>query len=166
MLGKSVSAQMSSLLRSDAIANSPEIGLAPAKVIEHEDTHKKVRRRRATSAKEVQNEESISFAYNSEVHGVPNQQWKTAEKALWLIAAVKNYANVEELTSKQIVNLFNKHFKQFGANTSSNVTRDLGRLRKESPSPVGLNTNTDPNTFYLTTEGVKRVGKMIANPTE
>jgi hypothetical protein len=117
---------------------------------------KKGRRRKspAASAGDAETSPALDFKHDPEKFGNPTQEWKTSEKAVWLLYVVKESAGVNELTTRSLVDTFNKHFRQSGTITTSNVTRDLGRLKtREKPSPVGEDASKSVPTWYLTEEG-------------
>lgn len=131
-----------------------------------ESPSKKHRKRRQSSiAHSASKDESaaLDFKISPEKFGVPRQTWKTAEKALWLIYVLQDSNKGDQHTTRTIVETFNKHFKQSGTITTSNVTRDLGRLKtNERPSPIGEDSTKEPATWYLTDEGRKRAQKLVA----
>lgn len=128
---------------------------------------KKARKRRQPSVSySVSKDDSaaLDFPISPEKFGVPRQAWKTADKALWLIYVLKESNKGDQHTTRTIVETFNKHFKQSGKITTSNVTRDLGRLKaNERPAPVGEDSTKEPSTWYLTEEGQKRAQKLVGS---
>lgn len=104
----------------------------------------------------------IDFTHSPEKHGTPLQAWKTADKCLWLMRVLTENAKGDQFTTKTLVETFNKHFKQSGTITSSNTSRDLGRLKsKDRPSPIGEDTAASPSTWFLTEEGQKRASQLM-----
>lgn len=130
-----------------------------------ETSSKKARKRRQNSNTHTVTKDdnvALDFAMSPEKFGVPRQAWKTADKALWLIYVLQDSDKGDQHTTRTIVETFNKHFKQSGKITTSNVTRDLGRLKaNERPSPVGEDSTKEPPTWYLTDEGRKRAQKLV-----
>lgn len=122
------------------------------------------RRRNGTSAGESADAAAvIDFKHDPSKFGNPRQEWKTAEKALWLLYVVKESAGIGDLSATALAESFNKHFRQAGTVTSSNVSRDLGRLKvREKPSPVGEDTTKNPSTWYLTEQGIARAQVLVA----
>jgi hypothetical protein len=106
---------------------------------------------------------AVEFRNDPTKYATPTQQWKTADKALWLLYVVKETSGVAELSTGQIVKTFNTHFRQAKTITGSNVSRDLGRLKVSTPSLVGEDTTKSPALWYLTEEGVRRVQALIAD---
>jgi hypothetical protein len=104
----------------------------------------------------------VEFRNDPAKFGTPTQQWKTAEKAIWLLHVVKETAQVSELSTGQIVKTFNTHFRQAKTVTSSNVSRDLGKLKVASPALVGEDNTKTPPVWYLTDEGIRHVQAQIA----
>lgn len=106
----------------------------------------------------------IDFKHDPSKFGNPRQEWKTVEKAMWLLYVVKETAGVGELANKILVETFNKHFRQAGTITSSNVSRDLGRAKvKEKPAPVGEDTTQTPSAWYLTEHGRSLAQALVAS---
>lgn len=129
-------------------------------------SNKKTYRRRQGAPSSSSNDAAapaIDFKHTPEKFGNPKQQWKTAQKASWLLYVVQETTGVNELTTKSIVDTFNKHFRQFGKITTSNVTRDLGKLRSATPTPIGEDTTKTPSTWYLTDEGRKQAQASVAD---
>jgi hypothetical protein len=122
------------------------------------------RRKQATPVNgESEASSAIDFVLSPEKYGSPSQQWKTADKAIWLIYVLEGNGSGNEFTTGTLVETFNKHFKQSGTITTRYVTRDLGRLKtKSKPSLVGENTTKTPSTWFLTEEGRKRVQALIS----
>lgn len=125
---------------------------------------RKTRRRKPTAgAQEGDTSGAIDFVLNPAKHGNPRQQWKTADKGVWLIHVLQDNGKGSEFSTRTLVETFNKHFKQSGTITTSNVTRDLGRLKTNSrPSLLGENTTASPSTWFLTDEGTKKAHALIA----
>lgn len=140
--------------------NEPDTSTAEA-------SSKKPRRRRQASNTHTTSKDvgtPIDLAVHPEKFGVPRQTWKTADKALWLIYVLQDSNKGDQHTTRTIVDTFNKHFKQSGRITTSNVTRDLGRLKtNERPPPVGEDNSKEPSTWYLTDEGRKRAQKLVGS---
>jgi hypothetical protein len=127
---------------------------------------KKQRRTRKQSSvigSDSQESTVIDFKSSPEKFGNPQQQWKTADKALWLIYVLQENSKGTEFSTKAIVDTFNKHFKQSGRITTSNVTRDLGRLKTNTtPTVIGENSSNSPSTWYLTEAGIKKAQGLVA----
>ncbi len=129
-------------------------------------SNRKPHRRRQGASSSSSNDATapvIDFKHAPEKFGNPKQQWKTAQKASWLLYVVQETTGANELTTKSIVDTFNKHFRQFGKITTSNVTRDLGKLRFVTPTPIGEDTTKTPSTWYLTDEGRKQAQASVAD---
>lgn len=125
----------------------------------------KSRRRRnsGSTAPNSDGEIAIDFNLQPEKFGNPKQDWKTADKALWLLYVLKESQVATEVTTRSLVLTFNKHFRQAGTITTSNVTRDLGRLKvRVKPAPVGEDTTKTPSPWYLTEEGRKQAQSLVA----
>jgi hypothetical protein len=109
-------------------------------------------------------EEPIDWRHQTEKFGLPKQAWKTSDKAIWLIHVVSTETDVKELSGRRITDTFNKHFRQAGAVTTSNVNRDLGVLKvRKTPSPIAEDTTQAPPRWYLTEEGQRRANELVAD---
>jgi hypothetical protein len=106
--------------------------------------------------------QAIDFRNDPSRYSTPTQQWKTAEKATWLLYVVREVAHVTELSTGQIVKTFNTHFRQAKTITHSNVSRDLGKLKVSSPALVGEDAAKSPPVWFLTDEGVRKAQALIA----
>jgi hypothetical protein len=93
--------------------------------------------------------EAIAFVHDPTKFGNPQETWSTPKKGVWLLWVVEQAAGRTQLTISEIVNTFNQHYRQFGTITTSNLARDFGALRKKNPPPVGVDTNRDPQVWYL-----------------
>lgn len=167
LIGRAVGDQVASLLEpavhiADGERPTPQmINVSP----QLPDGAKRASRRRArTPVATTENSagQQIDFRHDPMKYGTPSQQWITSQKATWLLYVVKETTGVAELTTGQIVKLFNTHFRQSKTVTSSNVSRDLGRLKMANPSQVGEDNSKNPATWYLTEEGVRQVQALIA----
>jgi hypothetical protein len=121
---------------------------------------KRIRKPKQTSPNQTEGGDVVNFAHEPEKYGMPSIKWSTAIKSLWLLYVVKHAAKKDALTSKQIIETFNKHFKQ--AKTIINVTRDLGQLKLENGYWVGEDSTKNPHEWYITEPGEKHVQKLIA----
>lgn len=130
---------------------------------------KKRRRKVAATSSENEPDAAIDFVSDPSKYGNPRQSWKTADKAIWLIYVLTANGKGDQFSTRSLVETFNKHFKQSGTITTSNVTRDLGRARvKDRPPLIGEDTTKSPSTWFLTDEGRKRAQALVAealNPT-
>lgn len=121
---------------------------------------KKSKKRRAhvtpTNGGSDSNNDVINFRHDSARHGMPKQEWNTAQKALWLLYILQDSGIASELPAGPISRTFKKHFRQFGNVTAPNVSRDLGKLKAKNPSPVGEDTTKSPSVWYLTEEGCRQ----------
>ena len=97
--------------------------------------------------------EAISFVHDPAKFGNPKESWSTPKKGVWLLWVVEQAAAKAQLTISEIVNTFNQHYRQFGTITTSNLARDFGTQRKKSPPPVGVDTNREPQLWYLHDSG-------------
>ncbi|MBN8966918.1 MAG: hypothetical protein J0G95_00420 [Rhizobiales bacterium] len=166
-ISQNIGAQLSSIIQPAAGIidgelvhdSSPTIQSPPIAI----PTNRRSRRRKSLgSTPDSDVSGAIDFILDPSKYSTPKQQWKTADKAIWLIHVLQDQGKGTEFSTKTLVETFNKHFKQSGTITTSNVTRDLGRLKANSrPSLIGENTTNSPSTWFLTDEGVKRAHALI-----
>lgn len=168
LISRNIGEQISSMLTPAGQIISGNGGTRPSKFEQIESlpiintNPKKNKRKQASSNGGSDGGSAIDFQHPPETFGNPRQEWKTADKSLWLVYVIGNVAGAKGLSTKTIVETFNKHFRQSGAITTSNVTRDLGRLKtKERPSPIGEDTTKSPSEWFLTDEGNKRAGNLV-----
>jgi hypothetical protein len=170
VIGRSIGDQISGMLSPSLnivegeIVSSRTQNVAPAPMLE--ETPKRRGSRRAKSAStgaENNGSSSIEFRNDPSKYATPTQQWSTADKAIWLLYVVKEVSQVPELSTGQIVKTFNTHFRQAKTITSSNVSRDLGKLKISSPSLVGEDPTKSPSVWFLTDEGMRKAQELIAN---
>lgn len=125
-------------------------------------THSKRKRRQRPGNLSAQAESDvIDFIHEIDKYGMPSIKWSTSTKSLWLLYVVKQIAKKDAMTTKQIIETFNKHFKQ--AKTVANVGRDLGQLKLDTNYYVGEDTTKNPHEWYITESGEKHVQKLIAD---
>jgi len=102
---------------------------------------------------------AIDFKHEADKYGVPNIKWSSSTKALWLLYVVKQITNIDAMTTSQLIDTFQKHFKQ--AKALINVTRDLGKMKVDSNLWVGEDTTKNPPEWFITEPGEKQVQKLI-----
>jgi len=123
-------------------------------------------RKRAINPKGSENgasEDSIDWRHDPAKYGAPQQEWATADKAIWLLYVVKMETSTAELSAIQIAATFNKHFKQAGVIRNFNVKRDLGKLKiGRGTALVGEDASKNPSTWYLTDAGDKKAQELIS----
>ncbi|PVD51500.1 hypothetical protein DC498_13825 [Terrimonas sp.] len=105
--------------------------------------------------------EPIDFKNDVEKYGAPIQSWSTLEKSLWLLYVLQSAENIDECSTAQISDTFNKHFKQQGTIRGTNVSRDLGKKKSGTDALVGENTTSTPTKWYLTQKGIQEVQNLI-----
>lgn len=105
---------------------------------------------------------AIDFKHEPLKFGNPRQSWPTAKKSMWLLYVVKEVMSVLDMPAPVIAKTFNKHFRQFGAIQVSKVTRDLGRLKSETPVPVQDDATKVGSPWYLTDAGIKKAQALVA----
>lgn len=59
----------------------------------------------------------------------PTQAWSTRDKALWLLYVAQEENIASEVSSIQIRDTFNLHYRQAKLINLSNINRDLGRIK-------------------------------------
>lgn len=173
LIGKSLAQQFASLVQpAEAILSpsaNPEAHRQTIDVTPNlpSSTPRKMRKKRSVSSatSEAESGNAIEFNHDPTSYGNPSQEWKTADKAIWLLYVLKLSGGPEDFSSKSIFDTFNKHFRQSGTITTSNVTRDLGKLKTKKPAPLGENTNKDPSTWYLTDAGIQQAILLVAKAT-
>jgi hypothetical protein len=163
-LTRSVSEQLSGLMNpSGIILDGSSEAVVPPPQSAPKLTDRRSRRKKSIPANTDDLGSAIDFRHDPSVNGMPRQDWKTAQKALWLIHILSPLGKGDGFSTKTLVETFNKHFKQAGTITTSNVTRDLGRAKiNDNPPPVGEDTTKSPSQWFLTEEGTKRVLAWIA----
>lgn len=106
---------------------------------------------------------ALDFKNDNEKYGTPTIKWTTSIKSLWVLYVVKNSLDIDGLTSHQIAETFNKHFRQAKIIRSFTVSRDLGKLKVEGNNAlVGEDNTKEPNVWYITEVGEKHIQKLIA----
>ncbi|MEH1905181.1 MAG: hypothetical protein V7L04_28335 [Nostoc sp.] len=105
---------------------------------------------------------AVDWKHDPSKWGNPQQDWSTTDKSMWLLYVVQIEAEVLELTGSEISTTFNKHFRQSGQISTSQINRDLGRAKGKKPALVSDNATKSPSAWFLTTEGEKCVQQLIA----
>lgn len=127
------------------------------------------KRRRLGSSSSGKSSESsvepIALVHDPAKFGNPQQNWSTPKKGVWLLWVVEQATGKTQLTITEIVNTFNQHYRQFGTISASNLSRDFGALRKKNPPPVGVDTNQDPQRWFLLDSG-KTWAEQLAKGTD
>lgn len=147
-------------------ADETNASMQPVTIIDATPKKKTQKRRQSNIQNSTQTaqSDSINFHHKSDIYGNPKQTWKTSQKAMWIIYVLNKENNIQSLSSEQITNIFNKHFKQAKTIIKNNVTRDLCKAKitkSGSQSLVGEDVNSYPSEWYLTEEGIKYVENMI-----
>jgi hypothetical protein len=160
-ISQNIGAQLSSLMQpASSIIEGDVIGRrepTPATPQLMNGVVKKQRRMRRPSIPvggEQEMSPAIDFVSSPAKFGNPKQQWKTADKAIWLIYVLHENGKGSEFSTRTL---------QSGTITTSNVTRDLGRLKtKTTPAVVGENSAVNPSRWLLTEAGTKRAQNLVA----
>jgi len=157
-IGAAVGSQVSALLQPGAMVIDegnysqvePQQPGNGAKLV----TSKQKRRRAPSPSGGGDGGGALELHHDASKFGQPMQTWKTAQKSLWLLEVLHQLGLGSAHSARVLVETFNRHFKQAGTVTTTNTTRDLGRLKaSEKPSPVGEDTNKAPSEWFLTDEG-------------
>lgn len=171
ILSQSVAGQMAGMLQPGALildAKANEV-LDEPKDAGLKQIERKAKRRRASGAAAggvAAESKEVTFRHDVQKYGNPSQSWKTSSKSIWLLYVLQKESNSSSFSTKSIVDTFNRHFKQSGTITTSNVTRDLGRLKvNEKPSPIGEDSSKSPSEWFLTHDGVRRAEELVKEAT-
>lgn len=129
---------------------------------DHKEKHKRKRKPKSpASTAKTDKSEAIDFKNDVEKFGAPIQKWSTLEKSLWILYVLQSKENIDECTTGEITETFNKHFKQQGTIRSTNVSRDLGKRKSGNDAIVGENTTINPHKWFLTQKGITQVQNLI-----
>ncbi len=145
-----------------------EVSSQPAPLLVEERTAKKPPRRRTptSSAPRSNNGDkkdvAVDWRHDTSKWGSPQQDWVTAEKAMWLLHVAANEVNAKEMAANQIADTFNKHFRQAGPIRVGNVSRDLGVQKRHTPALVSEDTTKSPPAWFLTEAGIKRANELAS----
>lgn len=93
----------------------------------------------------------------------PTQAWSTRDKALWLLYVAQEENIAPEVSSIQIRDTFNMHYRQAKLITLSNINRDLGRVKGQL---VGEDVKKSPPCWFLTEAGTAAVAQKIREAKE
>jgi hypothetical protein len=88
----------------------------------------------------------------------PAQGWSTREKALWVLYVAHKEGIAPEISTSQIRETFNLHYRQAKTIDTSNINRDLGRVKGKL---VGEDVRKSPPAWFLTETGIAAVEKKI-----
>jgi hypothetical protein len=88
----------------------------------------------------------------------PAQAWSTREKVLWVLYVALKEEIAAELSTPQIKSTFNLHYRQAKTIDTSNINRDLGRLKGKL---VLEDVTKSPPAWFLTETGVTVVEQQI-----
>jgi hypothetical protein len=123
----------------------------------------KPRRRTTTSSAAKANGVEVDVALENWPRDVskyllPTQSWSTSQKALWILYVALKENLAKEASANQIRDTFNFHYRQAKTINSSNVNRDLGRLKGK----VVLEDMTKtPPCWFLMETGITAVEDQI-----
>ena len=93
----------------------------------------------------------------------PTQGWSVRDKALWLLYVAQEENIAPEVSSIQIRDTFNMHYRQAKLITVSNINRDLGRVKGQL---VGEDVKKSPPCWFLTEAGSAAVAQKIREAKE
>lgn len=89
----------------------------------------------------------------------PSQAWSTRQKALWVLYVAHKEGIAGEISTGQIRTTFNLHYRQAKTIDTSNINRDLGKLKGKL---VGEDVTKSPPAWFLTEAGVGAVEQQIS----
>jgi hypothetical protein len=149
------------------VTDDVEAEMLPGNLIQIENPKKrKARKSKASISSSIKNTTPSSIALDAKFEiakfGTPKQDWKSSQKAMWILYVFQEESRITEMTGMQIVNTFNKHFKQAGLLNKGNLPRDFGKLKIASPPLLGEDTTKSPSTWFLTEAGIKGIQNLIA----
>lgn len=171
LMAQAVGQQMTGLL-------TPASNVVEGEILEQKDLPQlpseakpKARKKRSsrqysqTSANSTLNGKSkaqaLDWKHDPSKWGIPQQDWSTTDKSIWLLYVVSQEGIVSELAGNQISTTFNKHFRQSKEITTGEINGDLGKAKVKTPALVAENTTNNPSAWYLTYEGEKRALELI-----
>lgn len=170
-LTRSVSKQLGGMIAppsADLFEDAEIVPDTPAALPEAKKPAKKKRPSAAKSATSISKSEvahAIELNKRSveSKYGTPKQQWSSGDKLLWLLYVADKEAGLQGLSSGQLKETFNKHYRTNGAVTAQN-TADLRKKVISNPALLGKDTSKEPVTWYLTEAGLRHVEALIASP--
>jgi len=104
--------------------------------------------------------EPVDLKHDVEKYGFPQQEWNTAQKAMWLLYVLSNQTGQHEYSAPVLAATFNKHFKSFGSVLAHNLARDLN-AQKRKTGWVNSDATQEPPTWLLLEVGKKAMAKLI-----
>jgi hypothetical protein len=146
---------------SPALGRDP-IEVTPAAPISGSGRSNRRTSRRVSAADVSKPSKVFDWNHNVQEWGSPAQAWNPLQKSIWLLYVAKAQGVTTEMTTSQIANTFNKHFRQSGVIRPSNVSRDLGKAKTLPPSKVGEDSTKDPSTWFLTEQGEKTAVELVS----
>jgi hypothetical protein len=93
----------------------------------------------------------------------PTQAWSTREKALWVLYVAQEENIASEVSSIQIRDTFNLHYRQAKPINVSQINRDLGRMKGQL---VGEDVKKSPPCWFLMEAGTAAVAQRIKEAKE
>jgi len=175
-ISQAIGRQLAGLVQApDALLNSAtdRVQTLPAAPVQQADEirpepstrRRQARKRKATNGSgsdDDSTEVAVNWRHDPSKYGTPSQSWTTAAKALWLLYVVTQETEIREMSGRQIMLTFNRHFRQAKEVTVANVNRDLGRAKLKTPAWVAEDTTKSPSAWYITEEGLKAAQSQIA----
>lgn len=151
----------------DDVRALPAAPVRPADEVRSDSPNRRkpARKRRAISnsgADVDTGEVAVDWRHEPSKYGTPSQSWTTVMKAVWILYVVTQETDVREMSGRQIMLTFNKHFRQAKEVLVANVNRDLGRAKLKAQAWVGEDTTKSPSAWYITDAGMKEVQNLIA----
>jgi hypothetical protein len=134
------------------------------------DEHKPKKKRRSPKLKEngngSQSTQATNYAldwrHDPQKYNSPVQSWSLVQKVIWLMYVLQKEMGSADYSSKQLVETFNKHFKEAKTIGMSQLNRDLGKVKQGSDALVGQDNSEQPSTWFLTQNGKMMAEKLIS----
>jgi hypothetical protein len=124
--------------------------------------HAKSSRIRKSGASESAGSQMVNWQHAPAKWGMPRQAWTTGQKILWTLYVAAKETSHEDLSSPAIAETFNTAFREFGPLAKQNLPRELGNLKKKTPTQVLDNRTGSPIKWYLTDAGSREAEKLVA----
>jgi hypothetical protein len=115
-------------------------------------------RSRSSSSASGKKSEVFTFVHDAEMWGTPQQGWNPTRKGLWLLRVLAEVRQVDAYTVGELAANFNKHFKQAGQITASNLSRDFGKVKGTFVTEL---TNEEPSKWSLMQKGIAEADKLV-----
>jgi hypothetical protein len=147
------------------LAKPPKIGPKTAKSRKKHPRWTRKPRKSGKNPWRREESKAIDFTHDTKKYGNPLQSWPTQSKCYWMLYVLSKEADVKEASTGQIVETFNKHFKQAKPLRPSNVSRDLGKDKVKKMAVVAQDTSKPNQPWFLTDEGIKLAEQLVTETT-